>query len=200
MDEMSRFMDEGARIVETFDRSKPVRKDKHKCKPRPIPECLDFLRRVTEANSNTKYNFCLVNYYASGNDNISVHSDDERFLGSDPSIASFTLGARRDFLMMHKPPRDGEPELETKDIKLPLASGDMLLMRGPTQSNLLHSIPKGKGAEADKGRINITFRRALVPAETENYYRYNVGDSAVLKWDRSKNVIVLVPKEADCGR
>ncbi|OAP63673.1 hypothetical protein AYL99_02900 [Fonsecaea erecta] len=194
IDETSRFAgDDGSRIVEASDPSRTVREDKYKCQPRPIPECLDLLRRVTEANTNTSYNFCLVNYYASGNDSISFHSDDERFLGPEPAIASFTLGAKRDFLMKHKPPRDGEPRLETKDIKLPLASGDMVLMRGPTQSNWLHSIPKRKGAEADRGRINITLRRAMIPAGTENYYRYNVGEGGAYKWDSSKKEMVPWP-------
>ncbi|KIX98896.1 uncharacterized protein Z520_05357 [Fonsecaea multimorphosa CBS 102226] len=186
IDETSRFADDGLRIVEASDPSKTVRRDKYRCQPRPIPECLDLLRRVTEANTNTKYNFCLVNYYATGNDSISFHSDDERFLGPEPAIASFTLGAKRDFLMKHKPPKDGKPKLQTKDIKLPLASGDMILMRGSTQSNWLHSIPKRKGPEADRGRINITLRRALIPAGTENYYRYNVGEGGAYKWDSAK--------------
>jgi hypothetical protein len=46
----------------------------------------------------------------------------------------------------------------------------------------LHSIPKRKGGETDKGRINITFRRAMVKGGTENYYRYNVGDGCPHRW------------------
>jgi hypothetical protein len=98
--------------------------------------------------------FCLVNYYASGSDSISYHSDDERFLGELPAIASFSLGAKRDFLMKHKPipPNDNAPlPPETKPIKLPLASGDMILMRGKTQANWLHSIPKRTGKNLDDG-------------------------------------------------
>jgi alkylated DNA repair dioxygenase AlkB len=30
-------------------------------------------------NKSPGYNFCLVNYYASGDDSIAFHSDDERF-------------------------------------------------------------------------------------------------------------------------
>jgi len=155
--------------------------------PRPIPKCLDSLRRSTEAATGCEFNFCLVNYYASGADSISYHSDDEKFLGTLPAIASFSLGARRDFLMKHKPtaPNDNAPPPpETKPIKLPLASGDMILMKGETQANWLHSIPKrtGKNAE-DGGRINITFRRAMTKGGTENYYNYNVGTGPVYKWD-----------------
>ena len=91
--------------------------------------------------------------------------------------------------MKHKPiaPNDNAPPApETKPVKLALASGDMILMRGKTQANWLHSIPKrtGKNAE-DGGRINITFRRAMVKGGTENYYNYNVGTGPVYKWDNN---------------
>lgn len=98
--------------------------------------------------------------------------------------------------MKHKPviPNgNAEPTPETKPIKLPLASGDMILMRGKTQGNWLHSIPKrtGKNAE-DGGRINITFRKAMVKAGTENYYHYNVGTGPVYKWDNSSREMKLL--------
>ncbi|KAI1756505.1 DNA repair family protein [Xylaria castorea] len=160
--------------------------------PRPIPHCLDVLRRSTEAATGCRFNFCLVNYYASGADSISFHSDDERFLGPLPAIASFSLGASRDFLMKHKPPKS-EPGEEAKSngkskppLKLPLVTGDMVLMRGRTQANWLHSIPKRSGRnEWDGGRINITFRKALVKGGTENYYQYNVGSGPVYKWNNA---------------
>ncbi|KAL2066464.1 hypothetical protein VTL71DRAFT_2535 [Oculimacula yallundae] len=166
----------------------PLSKDKHYSKytPRPLPACLNSLRLSTEAATGCAFNFCLVNYYASGSDSISYHSDDERFLGNEPAIASFSLGAKRDFLMKHKPPVPGRESeaLETKPIKLPLGSGDMVLMKGRTQANWLHSIPRRTGKNADDGgRINITFRKALVRAGTENYYNYNVGSGGVYKWD-----------------
>ncbi|KAH7035355.1 uncharacterized protein B0I36DRAFT_91453 [Microdochium trichocladiopsis] len=158
--------------------------------PRPIPKCLDDLRISTQRAAGCTFNFCLVNYYASGADSISYHSDDERFLGPLPAIASFSLGARRDFMMKHKPPpkagagKDEQANNDAKPIKLPLGSGDMILMRGTTQANWLHSIPKRSGKnEADGGRINITFRRAMVKGGTDNYYRYNVGTGPVYTWD-----------------
>jgi alkylated DNA repair dioxygenase AlkB len=192
IDQTSRFIAEPHLIVDASDKTKPVSKTKYKCQPRPIPECLNSLRRVTEAATNTKYNFCLVNYYASGNDSISYHSDDESFLGPEPAIASFSLGASRDFLMKHKPiaPKIGEEPLKTTPVKLQLGSGDMVLMRGATQANWLHSIPKRKGADADKGRINITFRCAMIPGGTENYYRYNVGNGGVHRWSSEKKAML----------
>ena len=198
LDDTSRFSKDGLSIVQANDVTTTVPPGRYRCKPRPIPECLDFLRRVTEAATNTSYNFCLVNYYADGSDSISYHSDDERFLGEDPAIASFTFGAKRDFLMKHKPVACGSKIEDSQKgkqpeptLKLELSSGDMVLMRGKTQANWLHSIPKRKSGEADKGRINITFRRALIAGGTENYARYNIGTGEPHRWDPSSRAMVV---------
>ncbi|KAH7379100.1 hypothetical protein DE146DRAFT_625983 [Phaeosphaeria sp. MPI-PUGE-AT-0046c] len=194
IDETARFDSEGG-IVDAKT-GKRVDKKAYKCVPRPIPQCLDELRKVTEGTTGETFNFCLVNYYADGKDSISYHSDDERFLGVDPAIASFSLGAKRDFLMKHKPvaPKDGVVvENEPKPIKLPLGPGDMVLMRGKTQKNWLHSIPKRANGE---GRINITFRKAMVKGGTENYYQYNVGTGRVFRWDAQGKKMVPWDKEA----
>lgn len=165
---------------------KRISDNKYQYTPRPIPECLDQLRQAAEAavGDGSSYNFCLVNYYATGDDSISYHSDDERFLGPNPSIASISLGAQRDFLMRHKPSQASG--VSNQPLKFSLASGDMVVMRGETQSNWLHSIPKRKGGEAQKGRINITFRKAVVPGGTNNYYNYNVGNGTVYRWDEQE--------------
>ncbi|CZT22839.1 related to DNA repair family protein [Ramularia collo-cygni] len=179
VDDTARFDDDGALVDAKTE--KPVAQSAYKQRPRPIPACLDDIRKLTEAATGCTFNFALVNYYATGEDSISYHSDNEKFLGIDPAIASFSLGAKRDFLLKHKPTPQ-KHESETKPTKLNLQSGDMILMRGKTQSNWLHSIPKRKGGEADKGRINITFRKAMIRGGTDNYYRYNVGDGGIYKW------------------
>lgn len=202
---------------------------KYQHTPRPIPACLDLLRQRVEAATGATYNFCLVNYYASGDDSIAFHSDDERFLGVEPNIASLSLGGEREFQMKHKPGPEQvqtpqkqqtvlggatpgsngknpstsdriyptptpkpQPQIHGTPIKMGLASGDMVVMRGATQAHWLHSIPKrkGKGSEAVRGRINITFRRAVIPAGTNNYYHYNVGGGGVWRWDEVKREMV----------
>ncbi|KAI5466627.1 hypothetical protein BGZ63DRAFT_344782 [Mariannaea sp. PMI_226] len=194
LDETSRFDDDG-HVVDAKLKTRVSDRCYEKYPPRPIPECLDELRRCTEAATGCKFNFCLVNYYASGSDSISFHSDDEQFLGPDPAIASFSLGARRDFLMKHKPAKPGITDqlaASAKPLKLPLGSGDMVLMRGRTQSNWLHSIPKRTGKnQEDGGRINITFRRAMVKGGTENYYNYNVGTGPVYRWNKQAREMAL---------
>lgn len=187
VDETAKFNDDGEVIDATS--GKPVSKDAYQRRPRPIPECLDLLRRLTENSTGCKFNFALVNYYASGSDSISYHSDDERFLGPEPAIASFTLGAKRDFFLRHKKTPEADPS-KSKPLKFDLGSGDMILMKGKTQSCWEHSIPKRKGGEAERGRINITFRRAMIKGGTNNYYRYNVGDGVAHKWDERKREMV----------
>ncbi|KAL3480482.1 hypothetical protein BJX99DRAFT_17955 [Aspergillus californicus] len=195
VDTTSTFIDSGVKDGDVNDKTsilvdsktgQPIPKSKYQYTPRPIPSCLDTLRRSVEGaiGDGSTYNFCLVNYYATGDDSISYHSDDERFLGPNPSIASISLGAQRDFLMRHKPSQ--ESGVSNQPMKFPLASGDMVVMRGETQSNWLHSIPKRKGGEAHKGRINITFRKAVVPGGTNNYYHYNVGSGVVHRWDEQE--------------
>ena len=193
LDDTALFDGQGA-IVDVKS-GKPVARNAYSCRPRPLPQCLDMLRVLTEGVTGCRFNFALVNYYASGSDSISWHSDDERFLGLEPAIASFSLGASRDFLLKHKP-IDASHLSEKVAMKLPLASGDMVLMKGLTQSRWLHSIPKRKGGDADKGRINITFRRAMVRGGTDNYYRYNVGDGEVYKWNNTAREMSVLTRAA----
>lgn len=195
VDETSVFADasetdsSGAKILLDASTRKPVPASAYKCKARPIPACLDSLRLSAEAATGHTFNFVLVNYYANGTDSISYHSDDERFLGPDPCIASFSLGAARDFLLRHKN-KDLDPK--ERDLKLKLESGDMILMRGSTQSKWLHSLPKRAGKQSgEQGRINITLRKAMVKGGTENYYRYNVGDGEVYRWSEEKREMVV---------
>lgn len=134
----------------------------YKRTPRPIPPACLELKAFVEKACSTTFNFMLINFYSDGNDSISYHSDDESFLGPLPTIASISLGGQRDFLMKHKTDKSKGVE------KFLLESGDMVVMRGTTQKEWLHSIPKRAKANP---RINITFRRAINTAGTENYYR-----------------------------
>jgi alkylated DNA repair dioxygenase AlkB len=189
VDDTARFLDDGRLVDAKTHEDLP--QNHYKCKPRPIPSCLDYLRKVVEGTTGERFNFCLVNYYANGDDSISFHSDDERFLGTNPSIASLSLGATRDFLMKHKPGKDGKL-IGDKTLKFALSSGDMIVMKGTTQSQWFHSIPKRKSGDASRGRINITFRKALVRGGSENYYQYNVGQGLVYRWDDAAGKMVQV--------
>lgn len=145
-----------------------------------IPVNMTDLVVVEEVTGET-YNFTLVNYYADGTDSISYHSDSESFLGPNPCIASLSLGAPRDFMLRHVKYKENKVPVE----KFNLTTGDMVVMRGRTQHDWQHSIPKRSAAQ---GRINITFRKGVVKYATQNYYQYNVGKGPLYRWQKGKMV------------
>ena len=109
---------------------------------------LSELKQIVEKYAGTKFNSCLLNLYHNGNEGMGWHSDDEKPLGKNNTIASLSFGAERKFLFKHK---------QTKQIvTLVLEHGSLLLMKGATQSNWLHNLPKSKNIA--QPRINLTFR------------------------------------------
>ena len=117
----------------------------------PWTEELSWLRQIIEELIGTKFNSCLLNLYHNGNEGMGWHSDDEKSLGKNNTIASLSLGAERKFLFKHK---------QTKQIvSLLLEHGSLLVMKEATQSNWLHSLPKSK--DLIDSRINLTFRTIL---------------------------------------
>ena len=84
---------------------------------------------------------------------MGMHSDDEKELGPTPSIASVSLGAERAFVMKSK------FDLNAKPKRIVLASGSLLLMKGDTQKNYKHGVPK-QSARLEP-RVNLTFRAIM---------------------------------------
>lgn len=163
----------GPRVLSAISKQ-PVPENVYHKPPRPIPRCLQELKRCVEQATDEYYNFVLVNFYADGTHSISPHSDDESFLGTNPCIASLSLGGTRDFVMKHKTRKDVNSE------KFALRSGDMVVMRGTTQANWFHSIPKRTGkTQATAPRINVTFRKCINAKGSNNYSHYNVGSGPI---------------------
>jgi alkylated DNA repair dioxygenase AlkB len=111
-------------------------------------EELALLKSRVEQITGTRFNSCLLNLYHDGNEGMAWHSDDEKSLASNSSIASISLGAEREFRFKHKRHEDKAAVL--------LESGSLLVMKGSTQTHWLHSIPKSKKIKTP--RINLTFR------------------------------------------
>ncbi len=106
------------------------------------------LKRKTELITNSQFNSCLLNLYHDGNEGMTWHSDDEKSLGMNTVIASLSFGAERKFSFKHRRTR--------QTISLLLENGSLLVMRGNTQSNWLHSLPLS--SKINHPRINLTFR------------------------------------------
>jgi alkylated DNA repair dioxygenase AlkB len=109
---------------------------------------LSHLKQIVEEVAVTKFNSCLLNLYHNGNEGMGWHSDDEKSLGKNNTIASLSFGAERNFSFKHK---------HTKQIvSFVLEHGSLLIMKDTTQTNWLHSLPKSKSVT--RPRINLTFR------------------------------------------
>ena len=106
-------------------------------------------QQLSDIGIEATFNSCLLNYYPSGDDGMGYHADDEPELGAQPLIACLSLGATRKFVFKHKKTQD--------KVALYLESGQLLVMRGDTQSFWKHSITKTTTI-AD-ARISLTFRR-----------------------------------------
>jgi len=108
------------------------------------------IKEKLQQMSGAHFNSVLLNYYRNGKDSMGWHSDDEPELGSNPVIASLSLGDSRRFLLRHR------FDKSIPQHELLLNNGSVLIMSGKLQHNWQHSVPKT--AKAMQGRINLTFR------------------------------------------
>lgn len=117
----------------------------------PWTETLRDIKQRLEAVTGAHFNSVLLNYYRNERDSMGLHSDDEPELGRQPIIASLSLGAERTFVLRHRSRKDLSP------VRLKLASGSLLLMKGNTQHRWQHGIEKMK--RPCGARVNLTFRK-----------------------------------------
>jgi len=117
--------------------------------PKAFTKELNDIKNKIEKAVHIKFTTCLANLYRNGNESNGWHADNEKELGKNPAIASVTFGAERMFHFKHK----YNPNLKSKLI---LNHGSLLLMKGSTQENWLHQLPKTKKLIGK--RINLTFR------------------------------------------
>jgi alkylated DNA repair dioxygenase AlkB len=106
------------------------------------------LKTLVEQLTGERYNSCLLNLYHNGDEGMAWHSDDEKALGKDTSIASLSFGAERKFALKHR--------VSKHPVSLILEHGSLLVMKGTTQTHWLHSLPKSKKITGP--RVNLTFR------------------------------------------
>lgn len=109
---------------------------------------IDIKIRV-EKLTGSEYNACLLNFYHSGSEGMGWHSDNEKSISPNSSIASVSLGALRKFQFKHK--------THGQKIDIILDSGSVLDMREETQEFWLHALPKNTKIKGE--RINLTFRK-----------------------------------------
>ena len=118
--------------------------------PNPWTRTLTEIKLRLETATSALFNSVLLNLYRSGNDGVSWHQDNEMELGEEPVIASLSLGATRTFQLRHR------KDKSIRRIDVPLKNASLLLMRGSSQNDWIHQIPKS--AKPVEERINLTFR------------------------------------------
>jgi alkylated DNA repair dioxygenase AlkB len=125
--------------------------------PLPWTPALSEVKRAVEPASGVVFNGVLLNRCRSGKDSVSWHADDEPEFGERPVIGSVSLGGTRSFRLGHKTRKELKATVE-------LAHGSLLIMRGDTQANWLHRVPKT--ARAVEERLNLTSRRVVAPTRS----------------------------------
>tara|TARA_B100001175_G_C19373822_1_gene573100 strand:+ start:9 stop:734 length:726 start_codon:yes stop_codon:yes gene_type:complete len=115
------------------------------------------IKNELEGLSGEKLNSVLLNKYRNENDSISWHSDDEKELGDEPSIYSYSLGCSRIFKLKRKDSISFPDPLSIAEqselfgstnqktistCSINLNHNSLLIMRGKTQEKWLHAIDK----------------------------------------------------------
>ncbi len=122
--------------------------------PVPWTPTVAELRDMLEDQLGLTFNSVLLNRYRGGDDSIGWHSDDEPELGDEPVIASLSFGDTRTFEFRHKK--------TSSQLSLPLSNGSLLVMKGRTQREWQHRVPKEPSVRGE--RINLTFRNIRASA------------------------------------
>ena len=120
-------------------------------KPDPWLSELELFRQKLQESFPYQWNSVLLNLYRDGHDYMGFHADNEPELGLNPVIASLSLGAERRFVFKHR--------VTATKHEILLEQGSLLIMRGKTQQEWLHALPKALRVKTP--RINLTFRTIL---------------------------------------
>jgi alkylated DNA repair dioxygenase AlkB len=109
------------------------------------------LKNQIEKKCGETFNSCLLNLYHHGKESMGWHSDNERELVPNGTIASVSFGAERKFMFRHNEKKN--------NLTLMLESGSILLMKGSIQTHWKHQLPAM--AKITTPRINLTFRNMI---------------------------------------
>jgi alkylated DNA repair dioxygenase AlkB len=112
---------------------------------------LIMIRKKIYKELKIDFNSVLANYYRDGKDSMGWHSDNEKELGPNPTIASISFGGERDLVFRNK--------ISKETLAIPQTNGCLILIDGETQRNWQHSIKKTQKVIGP--RINLTFRNII---------------------------------------
>ena len=128
---------------------KPYSYSNIKMQPHPWNSLLQKIKYYIEETTGWQFTTVLLNQYRDGKDSNGWHADNEKELGTNPTIASLSFGSERVFQLKHNTIADAKKSIV-------LEHGSLLLMKGSTQHFWKHQIPKT--VKPIGTRINLTFR------------------------------------------
>ena len=106
------------------------------------------IKLLIEEQIGSTFNSCLLNLYHSGEEGMGWHSDDEKELEKNGTIASLSFGAERKFSFKHKK--------DQTTFSILLENGSLLVMKDEIQLFWQHKLAPTKMVKS--ARINLTFR------------------------------------------
>ena len=106
------------------------------------------IKSLIEEQIGSTFNSCLLNLYHSGEEGMGWHSDDEKELEKNGTIASLSFGAERKFSFKHKK--------DQTTFSILLENGSLLVMKDEIQLFWQHKLAPTKMVKS--ARINLTFR------------------------------------------
>ena len=186
----------------------------------PFDHNVDALQQIAEKHVGHPLNHVLIQWYRSGDDNISEHSDKTLDIVSDSSIVNMSFGAQRTMTLRTKKqfptptaasqnPAEITTELETLDPaprttqRIPLPHASLFVLGQTTNQDWLHAIRTDKRPASEKSpeelafdgeRISLTFRHigTFINTSTRTIW----GQGATAKTRETANPI-LQGEEAD---
>jgi len=156
-----------------------------------------------DADSLWRANVAASNRYQGGKESVGFHCDQLTYLGPYPTIASLSLGTRRNFSLREVIPTHQRSLKKSQTFNIPLAHNSLTIMHASCQEKFKHSIPPqlaidifkpplprepGAPIEPSNYRINITFRFYRPDFRPLSIPRCDCGVPTILRPDM-KNTI-----------
>ena len=125
----------------------------------------NILRVVNELYPDYQFNSAMITRYATGEEWMPFHSDDEACIAPTSSILTISFGETRTFQFQSKDSSHSHLD------ELSLGHGDVLLMSQQSQSYFQHGIPKNTASKLP--RISITLRMLKEDSSPDACYMHD---------------------------
>jgi len=171
----------------------------------PFSETVSIIRQRVEKVLQHPVNHVLIQYYRSGNDYISEHSDKTIDVVHGSKIVNVSLGAER--LMILRTKKDtletGGPKTRPSQ-RIPLPHNSMFVLGLLSNKKWFHSIRQDKRLAREKtaaelafgeGRISLTFRYIGTFVKVIENKTYIWGQGAKGKTEQDKQLAIVADQE-----